>query len=235
MQKINSLNKEGIKKNVAIFEGGLGSKDNGREPMARYASFDYCFNYFQGFKNKKELASRENIQNSCLHVAFYLASWGMLRGSSFLLNKSIKYYESLIKYISEQDSSFWKIDVSNYSEDTIERLIKCSNDIKKILSDNGKYKVSDTLVTKIMLGVFGNVPAFDAYFKTGSGLGTFNKKSLMSIHDFYTKDSYSELVSHEANKIKTFDYDSGKAGSRAYTKAKIIDMIFFIEGYKNGR
>ena len=30
--------------------------------------------------------------------------------------------------------------------------------------------MSDVLVTKVMLGVFGNVPAFNTYFKAGAGV-----------------------------------------------------------------
>jgi len=58
-----------------------------REPTDRYASFDYCYNYFQTFKyNNKilDIAVSDNLQLSCLHLGFYLASWGMLRGSTFL-------------------------------------------------------------------------------------------------------------------------------------------------------
>lgn len=231
MREINLLDKKRIEDNLNCFKDGPNSgRDDGRRPWARYASFDYCFNYFQGFRNKKELISTKNIQNSCLHLAFYLASWGMLRGSSFLLQKSIKFYEPLIKYIIGKDNVFWKIDVPVYSEINIEKLIKCSKDIKKILSNNGKYKVSDTLITKIMLGVFGNVPAFDGYFKSGSKLNSFNGRSLKEINAFYNKNI--EIISREADRIKTFEYHDGAKRKRSYTKAKIIDMIFFIEGYK---
>lgn len=237
MKGINLLDIKRIKKNLSNFEGGLnGTKDDGRKPWARYASFDYCFNYFQAFKNKKEIANKNNVQNSCLHLAFYLASWGMLR-NSFLLQKSIKFYEPLIKYISEKDATFWKIDVSSYETiDNLDKLLQCGEDIKKILIESGKNNnVSDTLITKIMLGVFGCVPAFDAYFKKGSGLGVFNKKALLRISEFYKKDNHSELISNEARKIKTFEYHDNLLNSRSYTEAKIIDMIFFIEGYQNGK
>lgn len=233
MTKINLIKKEQIKRNLSSFENGLkDAKDDGRKPWARYASFDYCFNYFQGFKNKKEIFNKNNIQNSCLHLAFYLASWGMLRGSSFLLQKSIKFYEPLIRYISSKEEDFWKIDVNNYDKDNnIEKIVKCSDDIKKILGDNKKYKVSDTLTTKIMLGVFGSVPAFDSYFKNGSKLGVFNKYSLKEINSFYNK--YEVIISKEADKIKTFEYEDGVQSKRSYTKAKVIDMIFFMQGYNN--
>lgn len=238
MRNIKLLDEKRIKENLGSFENGLlYAKDEGRHPMARYASFDYCFNYFQGFKNKKDIASKENIQNSCLHLAFYLASWGMLRGSSFLLQKSIKFYEPLIEYISQKDEDFWKIDVDNYNKnDNLEKLITCYKDIKEKLKDEkSKNRASDTLITKIMLGVFGNVPAFDNYFKVGSSLGIFNKRTLKQIIIFYNTNNYKDIISGEAKKVKTFEYYDGIKSKRQYTKAKIIDMIFFIEGYRKDK
>lgn len=122
-----------------------------RRPEERYASFDYCYNYFQGFYEKekiKSLAIAGNIEFSSLHIGFYLASWGMLRGSSFLLQKSIKHYERLIKVIAETDRMVWEIDIDNYSDENIELLIKTSWHIRNALGDSNDY-ASDTLVTKI--------------------------------------------------------------------------------------
>jgi hypothetical protein len=53
----------------------------------RYASLAYCFNDFQSFREKgstADIAVPENVLLSCLHLGFYLASWGMFRGSSDL-------------------------------------------------------------------------------------------------------------------------------------------------------
>ncbi len=51
----------------------------GREPTGRYASFDYCFNYFQSFRTRPgELVSPANLEQSCLQLGFYLASWGII-------------------------------------------------------------------------------------------------------------------------------------------------------------
>jgi hypothetical protein len=63
-------------------EGNIAAFMGGRLPDARYTSFDYCFNYFQPFRDQdrtKEIAARANMQVSCLHLGFYLASWGMFR------------------------------------------------------------------------------------------------------------------------------------------------------------
>ncbi len=54
-------------------------------PDHRNSSFDYCYNYFRS--NNAEAILRDK-EKSCAILGFYLASWGMMRGSSFLLQKS---------------------------------------------------------------------------------------------------------------------------------------------------
>ncbi len=74
-----------------------------RKPYSRYTSYDYCYNYYQSFLNSDSinaLASEKNLKLSCLHLGFYLASWGMYRGSGRLLQTSVKIFEPLIKKIS---------------------------------------------------------------------------------------------------------------------------------------
>jgi hypothetical protein len=85
---------------------------------------------------------------------------------------------------------------------------------------------SDILVTKIMLGVFGSVPAFDGYFKKGSGLSTFSRGALQRLGEFYDKNA--EAI--DRHRVPTLDFDSGRPTRRLYTRAKVIDMIFFEEG-----
>ena len=46
----------------------------------RHVSYDFCYNYFQSFKNKEEI--KDNMELSCLQLGFYLASWGLYRGSN---------------------------------------------------------------------------------------------------------------------------------------------------------
>ncbi|OOR92777.1 hypothetical protein B0181_01185 [Moraxella caviae] len=46
----------------------------------RYLSFDFCYHYFYNINT-----STQDREKSCYVLWSYLASWGMLRGSSFLL------------------------------------------------------------------------------------------------------------------------------------------------------
>jgi hypothetical protein len=59
--------------------------DDGRTPWSRRRerSWDFCFNHFQDHPNPTEV-----MELSCLQLRYYLVSWGMLNGSSFLFNQT---------------------------------------------------------------------------------------------------------------------------------------------------
>jgi len=215
-----------IKKSFNQFLVGNG-KNKGREPNERYASFDFCYNYFYSFykENKlSELANKDNLQMSCLQIGFYLASWGMLRGSSFLLEKSVRNFSNLIITISKMNPKLWEIDVADYNEENISLLLDCKQQIINALGKENKP--SDTLVTKIMLGVFANIPAFDLYFRKSLKVNSVNKNSLLQIKKFYleNKDVFDSFEVH------TFDFLTSNETDNIYTKAKLIDMYGFMDG-----
>ncbi len=194
----------------------------------RYSSFDYCYNHFYSFyKNDKinELSNEKNIEDSCYKLWFYLASWWMMRWSSFLLWKSIVFFQDLIKEISIMPKEYWEIDIDNYTDVNIEVLLK----IRKILKTSLwiSNNPSDTLITKIMLWVFWNIPAFDQYFRKWLNLWTVNKKSLKIIKQFYDKNK-NDLDSFS---IKTLDFRNWENSEIFYTKAKILDMYWFWKWY----
>ncbi len=202
-------------------------------PTDRYASFDYCYYYF---RHTSSGLLTDDMEKSCLAIGFYLASWGMLRGSSFLLNKSAKHYWRLIEYIASLDKDTWNIDVNNYNSENKNRICEIYYRIKDIVIDNGKSHL--ILVTKIMLGVFGFVPAIDTYFgktfrgmfKGKCGFRTLNPNSLTCIHHFYeeNKNDIDELSAQ----IFVTDFFSGRKTDINYTKSKIIDMYGFTSGMK---
>lgn len=207
--------------------GDQGS--GGVKPLERYASFDYCFNYFQTFRESGTLAKvadDSNMQESCLQLGFYLASWGMLRGSSQLLKKSVKVYEPVIRAIASADDSVWDIDAHEYTPSNIKKIIGFEGTLQQALPASKSSPPSPTLVTKIMLGVFGNVPAFGTFFKDGFGVSTFGPKSLSKVGQFYWDNE--SIV--EKYRINTLDFLSGSPTKRRYSRAKVIDMVFFIEG-----
>jgi len=77
-----------------------------------------------------------------------------------------------------------------------------------------------------MLGVFGSVPAFDTNFRRGFQVTTFGPKALRKIGTFYQK--HADLI--DAYRVPTLDFFGGEPTKRHYTRAKVIDMAFLIEG-----
>lgn len=160
---------------------------NKRTPMHRFSSFDYCYRYFYT-TSKEQLIN--DMEKSCLVLGFYLASWGMFRGKSSLLQRSARYYEAAIEYISTKPNKCWDIDICCGAEDNIDQLMDLYEDLRARLASPSVSHL--TLITKVMLGVFGTVPAFDQYFigafrsiVPGAGFRTFGKKSLAKVLDFY--------------------------------------------------
>lgn len=217
-----------IEANLREYLYGIG-RTQGVMPTERYASFDYCFNYFQSFREQgrlEALANVEHLQTSCLQLGFYLASWGMLRGSAFLLGKSVKFYERLVVTIVGTAPDLWAIDVDTYTPNNIKLILECKRQFVESLGRANSP--SDTLVSKIMLGVFGNVPAFDLNFKTGFGVSTFGKQALEKVANFY--ETHKAVV--DKYRVPTLDFATGQSTHRQYTRAKVVDMVFFIQGGK---
>lgn len=196
-----------------------------RNQTARYTSFDYCFNYFQAYREAgttREILSPGNLELSCLQLGFYLASWGMLRASSQLLQKSMRHYVPVIETIAAATPEVWNIDADDYTEPNIALLAEIANQLRSSLHDGA----SDILVTKIMLGVFGSVPAFDNYFCSGFGTWSMSAKALRKLASFYKANS--KII--ENYRVPTIDFLTGQPTKRKYTRAKVIDMILWIEG-----
>ncbi|WP_206363213.1 hypothetical protein [Sinomicrobium pectinilyticum] len=198
-------------------------------PEDRYTSFDYCYNYFLTTSDLTK-----DIEKSCLALGFYLASWGMLRGSSFLLQKSTKHFEQTVRYISDLDRSIWNIDVDNYNDHNIQTILTIYKEIKECLIHNGNADL--TLTTKVLLGVFGFLPAFDNYFcntfrviaEGQCGFRRVNEKSLTFIREFYEANKYT--IDNLAKQTYTTDFITGRKTKINYPKAKIIDMYGFTVG-----
>jgi len=198
------------------------------DQSARYASWDHCFNYFRQAYEEKRIASLTNgeeLQKSCLHLGFYLASWGMYRGKSLLLKQSAYALAPLVKEIASAPPDLWELDVENYNEDSYELILDWAEKVWSALPG----KPTDTLVTKAMLGIFGNVPAFDRYFRAGFDSFSLNKASLRKVKTYF--EQYEDDI--ESLRKPTIDF-AGNETKYRYTQAKVIDMIFFVAGGGTG-
>lgn len=192
-------------------------------------------------------------------LGYYLASWGMLRGSSQLLKeKNYTVYIPIIEYIIKKkkekrniwismNESFKSSNNEILSKGYIKKYIEIYGEVFFILQ-NSDVTPTCTLVTKIMLGVFGCIPAFDenlcitfndlypeVHFRNITlnfnprGRGEQRLRALLkSIKDFYD-DNKKGLDSY---KVKTYHYKNNQPveSDICYPVLKLIDMYGFQKG-----
>lgn len=109
---------------------------------------------------------------------------------------------------------------------------------KEVKEEEILQDVSETLVTKVLMGVLGCCPAYDRYFKDGLsreniGIKRFNTKSILALVDFY-ESNYSKLEETRAKmcveglpypQIKMLDMGFWKIGFDADTKKDLKSLI----------
>ncbi len=148
----------------------------------------------------------------------------MLRNSK-LMQKNAKYLVPVVEVIATADAY---IDADCYSSTNIQRLTELAT---KICTALPGVSGTDTLKTKIMLGVFGSVPAFDRTFRRGCKeermVATFGERGLKKIAEFYQENE--KIVN--AYRVRTLDFNGGHT-QRCYTRAKVKDMALSTEGEK---
>ncbi len=198
---------------------------------SRYKSWEHCYTKFTGCKE----LNLETLDNLSLHLAFYLASWGMLRGSSFLLQKDYKVHIDAIKELYKPEyKPLWGINCETLLEnDNLDLVMKVSNRLKEIYIEKRKNLddydgVSNILITKILMGTLGCVPAYDRYFvntikeyKIASG--NYTKQSLYDLAIFYNANREKiELVRNKVNSVRGINYP----------EMKILDMSFWYMAFE---
>jgi len=214
----HSIEQEAIRSNIDSFYNELI-----KDPNGRYKSWEHCHIFFKENRNSKE---ENSLDMMSLHLAFYLASWGMLRGSSFLLQKDYLVHKPAIEImLKEEYKSLWKYEIESLYEN-IDLIIKCGKKIVESYRKQNCKEPSSVLLTKILLGVYGCTPAYDRLFTNGLReyklLANYGNNSLKGVFDFYTQ--YRETFEICRKEIKNHGID--------YPPMKLVDMFFWEEGRK---
>jgi hypothetical protein len=194
----------------------------------RYHSWDYCRQAFSSVLL--------NEYNS-LQLGFYLASWGMYRGSSGLLQKNHKIHEGPAKIYYSGRFDHLKCSSSlEITEIEIPAIVDLRDTIKTYYREiqfkraNNEFKsisATDTLMSKIILGTFGCVPAYDEFLirglkENGIKKRKFDDLGLKEVFYFYRQNQ---------KEIETNSVLIQKRTGRHYPIMKIIDMYFWQLGY----
>lgn len=198
-----------------------------RDEHSRYRSWIHCYKAFSEYRNTKD---ERTIDYLALHLAFYLASWGMYRGSAFLFQKDYRVHIPVIRILQEERyNPLCAISAQDLlQEENLDLIDEISERIRKCYavelpaSSKEVNNASETLVTKILLGVFGCVPAYDRRYKKAVrkyhvSSGQYNRNSIRSIAEFYYKNAeVFEPLRKELRKCGT-----------DYPPMKLMDMAFW--------
>ena len=234
---------ESIQDKIARFYSQIENYEEGA-PNTRYKSWEWCHKAF--LEHRKD-RSDKNIEFLSLHLAFYLASWGMYRGSSYLLQRDYKAHKEAVRAILQQQyESLWNFEPTEQNiNEADNRLFDPSTGVywrvKESYCDyegDQDDEASDTLTTKILMGTFGCIPAFDRFLKRG--IGHYCKANGSSIHDLRLTqsiekqgkkeptDSFKALAFLALDKKEEFQVSSGFM----YPPMKCVDMYLWEIGYE---
>ena len=174
--------------------------------------------------------------NLSLHLAFYLASWGMYRGSSLLLQKDYTVHTPIVEEILKPEyECLFGLACTDLRESEVQMMPTTVYDYiaayfrpirNEVAGRVVGSQVSPVLITKILLGTLGCVPAYDTFFEKGArhlGLKekSYNEDSLLELVDFY--ESHNDRLEEARRGMRAEDL--------VYPQMKLLDMGFWQVGY----
>ena len=204
------------------------ANENGRS-----RSWEHCYRVFRDARTDPS----PDYDYLSLHLAFYLASWGMYRGSCFILQKDYKVHTPIVEEIlkPEYDCLFGLACADVRNDDVWKQLKKLYDKIaahfdpirEKVAGRKVTTPVSPVLITKILMGTLGCVPAYDRFFEEGAkylGLEkkSYNKDSLLELADFY--EAHNDRLEEARRGMQCEDL--------IYPQMKLLDMGFWQVGFE---
>ena len=203
------------------------TNENGRS-----RSWEHCYRVFRDARTDPS----PDYDYLSLHLAFYLASWGMYRGSCFILQKDYKVHTPIVEEIlkPEYDCLFGLACADVRNSDVWKQYTKLYDYIsyyfhrirEEVRGRAVASSVSPVLITKILMGTLGCVPAYDRFFEEGAKYLGLEKKS-------YNEDSLRELADiYEAHNDRLEEARRGfEDDGLMYPQMKLLDMGFWQVGY----
>ncbi len=200
---------------------------------ARFRSWEHCYKCFHDARKNYPEVDYDYLS---LQFAFYLASWGMYRGSSFLLQKDYKIHIPVVKELLKPEYDCLSgLECKGLENKVIQNKLRKLRTFMEDYYDQFrknketgevKNKLSTTLITKILMGTLGCVPAYDRFFINGVKelnvtTGVYNKESLLGLVEFYEKSR--EKLEAVKKDMKVYDLP--------YPQMKLLDMAFWQIGF----
>ena len=204
------------------------ASENGRS-----RSWEHCYRVFRDAR----IDPSPDCDYLSLHLAFYLASWGMYRGSSFLLQKAYKVLSPIVEKVlkPEYDCLFgvacadlWEPEVQAWLTNVYDYIADYFHTIREeVAGREVPTPVSPVLITKILMGTLGCVPAYDRFFQDGVATykvttQEYSSNSVLKLVDFY--EEHNDRLEEARRGMRV--------GDLTYPQMKLLDMGFWQVGFE---
>ena len=208
-------------------------EDARRDKNGRSRSWEHCYRVFRDARTDPS----PDCDYLSLHLAFYLASWGMYRGSSFLLQKDYKVLVPIVEKIlkPEYDCLFGvacadlrEAEIQGSLENLNKYIAKHFEPIRdEVAGRKVPSSVSPVLITKILMGTLGCVPAYDRFFQDGVATykvttREYSRNSLLKLVGFY--EEHNDRLEEARRGMQCEDL--------TYPQMKLLDMGFWQIGFE---
>mgnify|MGYP000847979969 FL=1 len=211
-------------------------EDARRDKNGRSRSWEHCYRVFRDARTDPS----PDCDYLSLHLAFYLASWGMYRGSSFLLQKDYKVLVPIVEEILKPDyDCLFGVACADLRQPGVQEQLTNARDYianhfgpirNEVAGREVTTPVSPVLITKILMGTLGCVPAYDRFFEEGARHLGLKEKN-------YKKNSLLELADiYEAHNDRLEEARRGmRVGDLIYPQMKLLDMGLWQVGFDNSQ
>ena len=205
-------------------------------------SWEHCYNAFKEIRLQYYNVpfcqlDKQIKQLLCLHLGFYLASWGMYRGDTLIRQFDYTVHEEAIQLLFKPEyNKLWGATIDNLDSDLIGQLCVEMGEVyekarKERAKDNFK-KPTTTLVTKILMGTMACIPAYDQYFYEGIREYIKSNTVIFKINNFDTNQINKQKIANSILFLKDLWKNNIKTSINSYPEMKLIDMYFWEKGYK---
>ncbi len=161
----------------------------------RLRAWEYLWEYvWDPSRSWDDLTAPEQLDTTALHLGFYLANWGMFRGSSGLLqNSNLDLMKALARQLfSGAGPELFELSLVDFAGNGA-RLAHNRKLLETVLGSmdalSSRVSWTDTLKSKILLGVWGEFPALDRHYVAACralyprrGLTSVNGGTLTALH-----------------------------------------------------
>jgi hypothetical protein len=215
---------------LKYYQEMIDETDN--SPYGRYRSWWYCY---QAFSEAFAHPGTEDRNYLTLSLAFYLASWGMYRGSSFLLQHDYQVHRIVVDYLLDDPSPriLWassQNQVDFYSQsNNVNTLIDTCTKLETLYKMNDpKASVTATLASKVLMGTLGCTPAYDKYVVESIKEAGFINSPVRKDGNFeFIRQSISNISKFYFDNVQTFQKVKMKPQGFYYPPMKIMDMVLW--------